>query len=91
MFLIFICVIFLFVFPDRWKTREIWQKRIRRNTAVFMTNYIVLIKLSEVQFGRNITWPRDLKIRRARSASSITNKYDHKRKLRVSRSSITTL
>ena len=39
-----------------------------------MTSYIILIKLSEVQFGRNITWPRDLKIRRARSASSITNK-----------------
>ena len=91
MFLIFICVIFLFVFPDRWKTREIYQKRIWRNTAVFMTNYIILIKLSEVQFGRNITWPRDLKIRRARSASSITNKYDHKQKRRVSRSPITTL
>ena len=91
MFLIFICVIFLFIFPDRWKTREICQKRIRRNTAVFMTNYIILIKLSEVQFGRNITWPRDLKIRRARSASSITNKYDHKQKRRVSRSPITTL
>ena len=91
MFFIFIFVIFLFVFPDRWKTREICQKRIRRNTAVFMTSYIILIKLSEVQFGRNITWPRDLKIGRARSARSITNKYDCKQKLRVSRSPITTL
>ena len=69
---------FSFFFPDRWKTREICQKRIRRNTAVFMTSYIILIKLNEVQFGRNITWPRDLKIGRARSARSITNKYDCK-------------
>ena len=91
MFFIFIFVIFLFVFPDRWETGEICQKRIRGNTAVFMTSYIILIKLSGVQFGRNITWPRDLKIRRARSASSITNKYDYKQKLRVSRSPINTL
>ena len=82
---------FIFIFPDRWKTREICQKRIRRNIAIFMTSYIILIKLSGVQFGRNITWPRDLKIGRARSASSITNKYDYKQKLRVSRSPITTL
>ena len=91
MFLILIFVISIFVFPDRWKTREIYQKRIRRNTAVFMTSYIILIKLSWVQFSRNITWPRDLKIGRARSASSITNKYDYKQKLRLSRSPITTL
>ena len=91
MFFIFIFVIFLFVFPDRWETGEICQKRIRGNTAVFMTSYIILIKLSGVQFGRNITWPRDLKIRRARSASSITNKYDYKQKLRVLRSPINTL
>ena len=88
---LFLFLLFFFFFTDRWKTREICQKRIRRNTAVFMTSYIILIKLSEVQFGRNITWPRDLKIGRARSARSITNKYDCKQKLRVSRSSVTTL
>ena len=53
--------------------------------------FIILIKLSGVQFGRNITRTRDLKIGRARSASSITNKYDYKQKRRVSRSSITSL
>ena len=83
MFFIFIFVIVLFLFPDRWKTREICQKHIRRNTAVFMTSYIILIKLSGVQFGRNITRMRDLKVGRASRASSIINKYDYKQKPRV--------
>ena len=50
--------------------------------------FIILIKLSGVQFGRNITRKRDLKIGRAGSASSNKN---FKQKLRVSRSSVTTL
>ena len=53
---------------------------------MFMTGYIPLIKLSEVQFGRNITRMGDLKSGRAKGASSIINKYDYKQKPRVSRS-----
>ena len=73
---IFIFVIFVFVFSGSMENLRNLQKAYE--WSVILSKYYAYST-------------RDLKNGRARSASSITNKYDYKQKLRVSRSPITTL